>query len=238
MNSAGISNIDGAHTIRALEYAKRIAYSTEETLMFTYEMAKKYADSPGCYVECGVAAGAQIIAMAAGAPNKLIYAFDSFEGLPLPSNRDDQMPGIAMLTKDEQQALPDPGKQALVTTGAVSVSDSDFWTHINSSGVFVHNITSVKGWFEETIPLWPQEPIAILRLDGDLYNSTRVCLEGLHHLVISGGIIIIDDWRLPGCQGAVKDYINKRRIASSRHNAMTYVPEIQFVSNIAYWIKP
>lgn len=241
MNSAGISNIDGTNTIRALEYAKRISYSTEETLMFTYEMAKKYADSPGCYVEAGVAAGAQIIAMAAGAPKtKRIYALDSFQGIPLPSNRDDQMPGIAMLTEAERKALPDPGKQELVSSGATAVKESDFWKHIHDSGVWSGNIVSIKGWFEKTANEFASvgEPIAILRLDGDLYNSTRVCLEGLHHLVISGGIIIIDDWQLPGCQDAVKDYIGKRRIASSRHNAMTYVPEIQFVSNIAYWIKP
>jgi predicted O-methyltransferase YrrM len=79
---------------RALLYARTIAYSSEQVLQFTYDMAVKYRDSPGVYVECGVAAGAQIIAMAAGAPNKTIYAFDSFEGIPFPSNRDDQMPGI------------------------------------------------------------------------------------------------------------------------------------------------
>ena len=47
-----------------LEYAKTIAYSSEEVLIFTYRMAQKYANSPGVYVECGVAAGAQVIAMA------------------------------------------------------------------------------------------------------------------------------------------------------------------------------
>lgn len=221
---------------KALEYAKRIAYSTEETLMFTYEMAKKYADSPGCYVECGVAAGAQIIAMRAGAPNKIIHAFDSFEGIPLPSNRDDQMPGIAMLTKAEQKALPDPGKQALVSTGATSVSVEDFMNHIDASGVGNRNgIVIHEGWFENTVPDFSgmDEPIAILRLDGDLYNSTWVCLGYLYRLVIPGGIVIVDDWQLPGCQSAVKEYL------ITVNNEYDWpMPEIQFVSNIAYWIKP
>lgn len=222
---------------KALQYAKQIAYSTEETLMFTYDMAKKYADSPGCYVECGVAAGAQIIAMASGAPGKLIYAFDSFDGIPMPSNRDDQIPGIRMMTPDEQASLPDPGSQTLQSSGATVVHEKDFWTHVFDSGV-KNNIVTVPGWFEDTIPKWEGRPISILRLDGDLYNSTIVCLGGMHPYVVSGGIIIIDDWQLPGCQQAVKDYCKQRKISSSSHKAMTYEPEIQFVSNIAYWIKP
>lgn len=227
---------------KALEYAKRIAYSSEETLMFTYEMAKKYADSPGCYVECGVAAGAQVIAMRAGAPDKNIQVFDSFEGIPLPSNRDDQMPGIAFLTKDEQQALPDPGKQALISTGATSVSVEDFLNHLKSAGVNPLNIGLNIGWFENTIPGWlgpgpisgPKWPIAILRLDGDLYNSTMVPLKHLYPKVMSGGLVIIDDWELPGCRTAVNDYIHDVNL----HSYEVVFPKIQFVSNIAYWIKP
>lgn len=52
-------------------YAKQIAYSSEETLWFTLEMAKFYKDHLGCFVECGVAAGAQIIMMRQGAPDDL-----------------------------------------------------------------------------------------------------------------------------------------------------------------------
>lgn len=220
----------------ALAYAKRIAYSTEETLMFTFEMAKKYADSPGCYVECGVAAGAQIIAMAAGAPKtKHIYAMDSFQGIPMPSNKDNQMPGIRMLTPDEQSALPDPGKQELVSSGATSVNEVDFWKHVRDSGVWYGNIVSIKGWFEETVPDFASigHPIAILRLDGDLYHSTIVCLEHLYRLVISGGIVIIDDWQLPGCRAAVRDF----NLTNYKEYDME-PPEIKFISNIAYFIKP
>lgn len=201
----------GTHS--ALEYAKRIAYSSEQVLMFTYEMAKKYADVPNSvFCECGVAAGAQIIAMAAGAPNKTIYAFDSFEGIPLPSNKDNQMPGIKMLTKEEQSKLPDPGEQVLESSGATKVSYDDFWDHINKSGVNVENIWGIEGWFEETIPHFVKDVflendgISILRLDGDLYNSTYVCLKYLYPKVIKGGLVIVDDIQLPGCEQAVNDY--------------------------------
>lgn len=211
-----------------LDYASQICYSTKETLMFTYDMAVKYKDTPGVYVECGVAAGAQIIAMAYGAPEKTIYAFDSFEGIPLPSNRDDQMPGIRFLTKEEQKALPNPGEQKLESSGATSVSVEDFCNHIIDSGVIGYNmrIEIEKGWFEETT-IGFKEDIAILRLDGDLYNSTYVCLKNLYQKVVKGGIIIIDDWELPGCRWACIDYFG----------SIGYNAEFKTISNIAYLIK-
>jgi hypothetical protein len=209
-----------------LKYAKQIAYSSEETLMFSYECAKKMKDSDGVYVECGVAAGAQIIAMAEGAPNKIIHAFDSFEGIPMPSNRDDQMPGIKYLTKDEQLALPEPGKQELKSSGATVISLDSFLQNIsrleNKDNVVIH-----KGWFENTVEHNDIDKISILRLDGDLYNSTMVCLKHLFPKVIKGGIVIIDDWQLGGCQMACKDYFFSINIK----------PNYLTISNICYFIN-
>lgn len=222
-----------------LEYAERIAYSSKETLHFTYEMAKKLKDVPGVFIECGVAAGAQIIAMAYGAPNKTIYAFDSFEGIPLPSNRDDQMPGIRKLSEAERKVLPEPGEQVLESTGATSVSEDNFWVNIDNAlatGNTTHyiptfmkypNIIPIVGWFEETLPEFIGPATALLRLDGDLYNSTFVCLKHLFPNVIDGGVVIIDDWQLPGCREACIDYFN----------TIKYTPKYQFVSNIAYFEK-
>ncbi len=223
-----------------LEYAKQIAYSSNETLRFTYDMACLYQDKPGVYVECGVAAGAQIIAMAYGAPNKVIYAFDSFEGIPLPSNRDDQMPGIMMLTETERKALPDPGKQRLESSGATSVSENDFWLNIDNAfgGVLSFprgeelkyvNVITIKGWFENTTKDFKHD-IAILRLDGDLYNSTYVCLKNLYPKVIEGGIVIIDDWQLKGCRDACHDYFLETGV-------IDWHLKIKYISNIAYFYK-
>ncbi|HEX6171327.1 MAG TPA: TylF/MycF/NovP-related O-methyltransferase [Chitinophagaceae bacterium] len=212
-----------------LQYAERIAYSSKETLHFTYETANRLKDMPGVYVECGVAAGAQIIAMAYGAPNKTIYAFDSFQGLPLPSNRDDQMPGIRRLTEAERKELPEPGKQVLESSGATSVSLEDFWVNIQESKVSgCHRIITTKGWFEVTlIDYCFPEQISLLRLDGDLYNSTFVCLKYLFPKVIKHGVVIIDDWQLPGCREACIDYFN----------SIKYVPKYQFISDIAFFEK-
>jgi predicted O-methyltransferase YrrM len=213
---------------KALQYAKQICFSSEETLLFTYAQAQSYKKTDGVFVECGVAAGAQIIAMAAGAPDKTIYAFDSFQGIPLPSNKDDQYPGIRKIGLDEQRSLPNPGSQLLESTGATVYTLEQFWNNVDKSGVEKKNIITIQGWFEETVPVWaniiPQ--ISILRLDGDLYNSTIVCLEHLYPLLIPGGILIIDDWDLPGCRQAIFDYFG-----------WSAAKNIQYVSNIAYMIK-
>jgi hypothetical protein len=219
----------------ALKYAEQIAYSSKQVLHFTYEMSKKYSDIPeACYVECGCAAGAQIIALKAGAPFKIVYALDSWEGLPLPSNKDDQMPGLRFLSKEEQKALPDPGQQVLETTGAVAVPFEAYHEHVKNSGVNLVNIIPIKGWFEETVPKLSEniEPIAILRLDGDLYNSTYVCLKHLYPKVIKGGLVIIDDWALPGCRQAVVDYLVEIGIHA---HAFEYIKDEN--STVAYWTK-
>jgi O-methyltransferase len=212
-----------------LDYANKIAYSSEETLMFTYDVAKKLAHVNGVFVECGVAAGAQIIAMAHAAPDKTIYAFDSFQGIPLPSNRDDQYPGIRTISKSEQKKLPNPGEQVLESSGATSVSEADFLSHLISSGVNHQNVKIVPGWFEHTVRLFGgfNVQISLLRLDGDLYNSTFECLKYLFPKVIEGGYVIIDDWMLKGCREACIEYFE----------LVGYKPTYKFVSNIVYFIK-
>lgn len=212
-----------------LKFASEICYSTKETLIFTYETAKRFSDIQGVYVECGVAAGAQIIAMIHAAPDKTVYAFDSFAGIPLPSNRDDQYPGIRKLNEAEQKELPDPGKQILESSGATVVSEEDFLNNVKRSGVDPRNLIVVPGWFEHTVRLFGNFnfQISLLRLDGDLYNSTYVCLEHLFGRVIKGGVVIIDDWQLSGCREACIDYFN----------SIKYAPNWQFISNIAYFEK-
>lgn len=210
-----------------IQYAQRIAYSTKETLWFTYEMAKYYKDHLGCYVECGVAAGAQVIAMRFGAPNKIIHAFDSFKGIPLPSNRDNQIPGIKELNEFEQSLLPNPGEQKLESTGVTSVDVQSFKDHLINSKAGLENIVIHEGWFEETLPENDLGDIALLRLDGDLYNSTFTCLKYLFPKLVKGGVFILDDYELKGCYDACEEYFT----------FINYQPNWERVSNIAYFIK-
>lgn len=218
-----------------LKYAEQIAYSSKKVLQFSHDMAKKYKDIPDtCMIEAGVAAGAQIIAMAQGSEGKVpIYAIDSFQGICLPSNKDNQYPGIRFLSKAEQAELPDPGNQALESSGATVVDLESFWDHVRNSGVYSGNVFTVKGWFEETLPTFECEPISLLRLDGDLYNSTYVCLKYLYPKVIKGGLVIIDDWALPGCREAVQDYFSDGYYGFG--NKVNFIKDEN--STVAYWTK-
>jgi O-methyltransferase len=87
-----------------------------------------------------------------------------------------------------------------------------------------------KGWFNETVPGVRIDPgIALLRLDGDWYESTWVCLEAFYPQVVKGGMILIDDYFIwDGCSRAVHDYLSKTQSSDRiRHS-----PE-----GVAYLVK-
>lgn len=71
----------------------------------------------------------------------------------------------------------------------------------------------VEGWFDQTVSHVARETeprsIALLRLDGDWYDSTRCCLDSLMPLVSEGGVVVIDDYYAwDGCARAVHDYLS------------------------------
>jgi O-methyltransferase len=69
----------------------------------------------------------------------------------------------------------------------------------------------VKGWFHETLPSCAVGQIALLRLDGDMYESTIVSLEALYDRVAPGGFVIVDDYGyLESCRSAVHDFFQSR----------------------------
>ncbi len=70
----------------------------------------------------------------------------------------------------------------------------------------------IKGWLQDTLPMTIIGDIAVLRLDGDWYESTKCCLENLYDNVVSGGSIIIDDYQLKGCKLAVHEFVLDRKV--------------------------
>lgn len=68
-------------------------------------------------------------------------------------------------------------------------------------------IRFLAGWFRDTLPSAPITRLALLRLDGDLYESTIVALRCLYPKLSAGGYVIIDDYGVsPGCKLAVEDF--------------------------------
>jgi hypothetical protein len=77
-----------------------------------------------------------------------------------------------------------------------------------------------KGWFQHTLPAASStmEPIALLRIDGDWYASTKVCLEHLYDRVTPGGYVVIDDYGyFPGCRRAVDEFLQEQGITVTIH---------------------
>ena len=168
-------------------------------------------DVDGAIVECGSwrggmsAAMAELLARGSQQPRTSVL-FDSFEGLPDAQEID----GPAALAWQADSASP-------IFFQNCTASEEEARTAMRRSGTSTFRI--VKGWFSETVPRYAEAKprIALLRLDGDWYESTMTCLGGLFSLVVHGGIIIIDDYGTwDGCTRAVHDYLS----TSGAHEAL------------------
>lgn len=197
-------------------------YSSKEVLQFTFDCTKKLIDknTQGVFVECGVASGSQIGAMQEclqrNGKERTIYGFDSFCGIPFAGEHDYDQPGIG--AKDESK------HGLLESSGVSSHPKEQVLANFKKWGLRTDKLILVEGWFEHTIPLFEAPPIAFLRLDGDLYSSTRVCMEHLLPKLVKGGILIIDDYQLPGCRKAVNEIIPHEQM--TEHLGIAYYEHI------------
>jgi hypothetical protein len=180
---------------------------------------------PGAVAECGVWSGGGIGLMAlasqrAGNRTRRFHLFDSFEGLPQPSAEDEDVL-VGFRSQHPDMSLNDLRTTSLQSIGACKGADctavSDFLTRrleIDPSQLVFH-----VGWFQDTVPAARASigPLAVLRIDGDWYESTKVCLETLYDNVVDRGFVIIDDYgTFAGCRKAVDEVMSQRRIPASR----------------------
>jgi O-methyltransferase len=161
-------------------------------------LAKEVREVPGAIVECGVWRGGMTAGIATTLGSDRHYVlFDSFEGLP-PAQDIDGPAAIAWQRDRSSPTYYDNCRAEMETARHA----------MRSAGVPRPDLR--VGWFEETVPIFAstRTPIALLRLDGDWYESTMVCLRNLFPLVVEGGIVIIDDYGVwDGCTKAVHVYL-------------------------------
>jgi O-methyltransferase len=196
-----------------IEKISAIAYSYKDTVYHTYNTAKELIEKgiKGCFVECGVGAGAQIAAMKVAISEteaqRTVYGFDSFQGIPLAGEWDDEQPGIGAAKHDK--TLPE--RDRLVSSGITVHSKENVWDNFHRLGVPTDNVYLIDGWFQDTLAdqRWKSFDIALLRLDGDLYESTMCCLTNLYDKVVKGGVVIVDD-NLTGSNKALEDYFGDK----------------------------
>jgi hypothetical protein len=166
------------------------------------------AGIPSAFVKCGVWRGGASFLMAdivrrRGAKNRTVWMFDSFEGLP-PAT---QLDGGAAF---DYQAAPDDPEYF----NNCSASVEEVRAAARRLGLDPY-VEIVKGWFDQSLPAHRDRigQIALLRIDGDWYESVKCCLEQLYDRVAPGGYIILDDyydWQ--GCAIAVHEFLGTRKL--------------------------
>ena len=150
----------------------------------------------GDFVECGVWRGGASILMrgvlaAHDIPDRRVILFDSFRGLPRPN------PTLFP---------PDEGDRHH-TFKELAVSLETVRDTFARYDLLDDQVSFVEGWFKDTLAFAPVEQIAVLRLDGDMYESTWQALTALYPKLSVGGFAIIDDFgAIPACKTAVMDY--------------------------------
>lgn len=202
---------------RRLEYARKVGRyfeRKEHKIGFGYTMIGRQrldhldrcvstvlAESvPGDLVECGVWRGGAAILMrgvlaAWQVSDRSVWVADSFMGVSKPDSPHDTID----ISAEERPEL-------VISQERVSANFARF-------GLLDDQVRFLPGWFKDTLPNAPIESIALLRLDGDMYESTITGLTALYDRVSPGGFVIIDDYAgLEFCRQAVEDFRSARGI--------------------------
>jgi O-methyltransferase len=174
---------------------------------------------PGDLIECGVWRGGAVVFMrgllaAYEVTDRTVWVADSFRGLPPPVLAPDVALGIDL----SREKVP-----------SLAVDVATVRRAFEQHGLLDEQVRFLEGWFESTLAAAPIERLALLRLDGDLYSSTRDALGALYDRVVPGGFVVVDDYFLPSCKQAVDEFIAERRLAAP-------IERIDWAG--IYWRKP
>jgi len=168
---------------------------------------------PGAFVECGVAKGGSMMAVAytlldLGVSDRELYLYDTFEGMPEPEDVDKGRFGEAAV-QSWRKHRGRSGRGDWITHGVDEVR-----ANLETTGYPPSRLHFIKGKVEDTLPAAaPDGAIALLRLDTDWHASTKAELECLYPQLVRGGIVIIDDYfRWQGARKATDDYVTEHKL--------------------------
>ena len=199
---------------RALSYVNKngLTFLSKETLTFHRDLIIEIEKEgiPGMILECGVAkAGSSITFAAIKQTDRCLHLFDTFEGIPEPSEKDgeDVHKRYSRISKDRQDCLK----------GNTECNDSYYGNmenlqgfderHVAQAGYAHSNVYFHKGLFHDTV--WPKGPVAYAHLDGDWYESTMGMLERISPFLSVGGYFVLDDvFHWSGAKTAFTDYFD------------------------------
>jgi len=153
-------------------------------------------DVPGDLIETGVWRGGAVIFMRAvlkayGDTSRTVWAADSFQGLPQP----------------DPDRYPVDANDWLWKVPYLAIAEETVRANFERYGLLDEQVRFLPGWFRDTLPTAPIERLSLIRLDGDMYESTMVALESLYPKLSPGGFVIVDDYgAVPACPIAIRDF--------------------------------
>jgi len=176
-----------AHTMIGLKRLNNIEFCATDVIQSGIE---------GDFIETGVWRGGAVIFMrsilkAFKIADRTVWVADSFNGLPPPN--------AALYPADKGVHLEN--------VRFLKISLDTVRNNFQKYGLLDDQVKFLKGWFRDTLSNAPIRKLSLLRLDGDLYESTMNVLVALYPKLSIGGYVIIDDYvAFPSCFKAVHDY--------------------------------
>ncbi len=189
-----------AHTMIGLKRLTNLQYCVEDIIR---------TGVPGDLIETGVWRGGATILMRAilkayDVRDRLVWVADSFEGLPAPD--------ASRYPADEGHVLHEEKELA--------VSMEQVQSNFGRYGLLDEQVVFLKGWFKDTLPTAPIKSLAIIRLDGDMYESTMDGLVNLYPKLSPGGYLLVDDY---GCYESCRQAVDEYRAKYGIHDEIQSV---------------
>ncbi len=187
-----------AHTMIGLKRLDNLQFCVEDILA---------RGVPGDLIETGVWRGGATIFMRAilkayNVTDRYVWVADSFAGLPPPN----------------PERYPKDAGDLCHTYEQLAVSLEEVKSNFSRYELLDKQVCFLKGWFRDTLPSAPLEQLAVIRLDGDMYESTMDALNNLYPKLSIGGYLIVDDYgTIPACAQAVTDYRHAHGITDEIH---------------------
>ena len=166
-------------------------------------------DVPGDVIETGVWRGVSTIYMRAvlktlEADDRTVWVADSFEGLPEPDAE-----------RFPLEAAAHRGDVMQERYERFAIGEEEVRANFRRFDLLDDRVRFLKGWFKDTLPSAPIARLAVMRLDGDYYESTMDALVNLYDKLSVGGYAIVDDYGEDAwtyCRRAVDDFRLLRNI--------------------------
>lgn len=200
-------------TRRLWDLVSPYTMTTQERVV-NLEYAVRYlvaAGIPGDIVECGVGAGGSMMATAytlldLGVRDRRLLLYDTYRGMAEPTDDDVSVFGKPAKRKYERRM-----KDGVSTWHNYPLPDVE--RNLARSGYPADRLQFIEGYVQDTLPGNDSAVIALLRLDTNLYESTKAEMEYLFPKLAPGGVLLIDDYyRWLGQRKAIDDYLAGRGI--------------------------